>query len=302
MNPSLAGGAAFVEGSIVPIEEARIPIIDTGFSKSDLTFDVAAVWEGRFFRLEDHLDRFERGCRRLRLKLPLSRAEIHDILMALVRESGLREAYVDMICTRGVARNGVRDPRLYENTFYAYAIPYVWLLQWDERDAGMDAVIARTVERISPRAVDPTVKNYHWGDLVRGLYEAYDRGARYPILLGADGNVTEGSGYNVFALVGGALFTPDHGVLEGITRRTVLELAEQEGIRAHVAPVSDRMLYEADELFATSTAGGIMPITKLDGTPVADGHVGPTTRRLRDLYWAAHSAPRYTTPVDYGVS
>jgi branched-chain amino acid aminotransferase len=295
----LTAGAAFVDGAIVPIDEARIPITDMGFARSDLTYDVVAVWDGAFFRLAAHLDRFERGCKRLRLDPGLGRHEIESTLIELVRRTGLRESYVDLICTRGVPGPGVRDPRQVANRFYAYAIPYVWLLRWDERDRGMDAIIPRTVERIAPRAVDPTVKNFHWGDLTRGLYEAYDRGARFPVLLDADGNVAEGPGYNVFALVDGALLTPEAGVLEGITRLTVIELAREHGIPVHEIRLDEATFRSGTELFATSTAGGVMAITSLDGRPVGDGAVGPVTRRLRDLYWAAHADPRYTTPIDY---
>ncbi len=297
--PGFEAGAAFVDGEQVPIGEAKISIVDTGFSRSDVTYDVVGVWDGAFFRLDDHLERFERSCRELRMTLPHSREEMAEILIGLVRTAGLREAYVETICTRGVA-GGVRDPRVFENRFYAYAIPFVWLLQPEEAETGMDAIVARTVQRISDRAVDPTVKNFHWGDLTRGLYEAYDRGARYPVLLNADGDVTEGAGYNVFAVVDGTLRTPASGALEGITRRTVMELAEREGIPVEAVTLSEAEFRRGEELFATTTAGGVMPITSLDGEPVGDGSVGPLTRRLRDLYWEAHSDPRYITPVDYG--
>jgi branched-chain amino acid aminotransferase len=297
-TPGFASGAAFVDGERVPIADAKISIVDTGFSRSDVTYDVVGVWNGAFFRLDDHLDRFERSCRELRMTLPYTRAEIADILTDLVRLAGLREAYVETICTRGVA-GGLRDPRTFENRFYAYAIPYVWILQPDEAETGMDAIITRTVERISSRAVDPTVKNFHWADLTKGLYEAYDRGARYPILLDAEGNVTEGAGYNVFALVGDRLLTPVAGTLQGITRKTVMELAAREGIAVDAVALPEAEFRRGRELFATTTAGGVMPITSLDGKPVGDGKVGPVTRRLRDLYWDAHSDPAYITPVDY---
>jgi branched-chain amino acid aminotransferase len=295
-------GAAFVDGSYVPIDEARISILDTGFSRSDLTYDVVAVWDGAFFRLSDHLERFEEGCRRLRLTLPYERAEISSILIELVRLTGLRAAYVETICTRGVPEQGARDPRALENRFYAFAIPYVWLLRPDDAEGGMDAIIAHTVRRIPTTSVDPTVKNFHWGDLTRGLYEAYDRGARFPILLDHDGNVTEGAGYNVFALVEGRLLTPVAGALEGITRRTILELAAAEGIPAEAVELPADVFRRGTELFATTTAGGVMPITELDGEPVGAGGVGPVTARLRERYWELHSDPRYTTPVAHAAA
>ncbi len=297
--PGFEKGAAFASGRYVPIDEARISILDTGFSRSDVTYDVVAVWGGAFFRLEDHLQRFERSCRELRLTLKHDRDEIASILIELVRLTGLHAAYVETICTRGVDRKGVRDPREFENQFFAYAIPYVWLVNPVDNTAGMDAVIARTVRRIPSTSIDPTVKNFHWGDLTRGLYEAYDRGARYPVLLDHDGNVTEGAGYNVFALVDGRLLTPSSGTLEGITRRTILELAEREGIPAESVPLSEEAFRSGAELFATSTAGGVMPIVSLDGEAVGDGTAGPVTRRLRELYWQAHEDPRYITRVDY---
>ena len=299
--PGFETGAAFVGGERVPIGEATISILDTGFSRSDVTYDVVGVWNGAFFRLDDHLARFERSCAELRLTLPYSREEMTEILLDLVRISGLRESYVEVLCTRGVPPAGSRDPRTFQNRFYAYAIPYVWVLRPEDAETGMDAVIARTVQRIPTASVDPTVKNFHWGDLTRGLYEAYDRGARYPILLDGQGNVAEGPGFNVFALVDGRLLTPESGALEGITRKTVMELAAEEGIPVEACVISEAEFRRGAELFATTTAGGVMPITSLDGEPVGDGKVGPVTRRLRDAYWAAHDDPRYITPVHYSA-
>jgi branched-chain amino acid aminotransferase len=299
MKSRFEDGAAFVDGQVVPIADARISIVDVGFSRSDVTYDVVGVWRGAFFRLSDHLERFENSCRALRLTLPYSRADIVDILMDLVRTSALRESYVEIICTRGVPPAGVRDPRAFENKFYAYAVPYVWILRPEDAETGMDAIVARTVRRIPSESVDPTIKNFHWGDLTRGLYEAYDRGARYPVLLDERGNVTEGAGYNLFALIDGRLVTPASGALEGITRRTVMELAEREGIATAAADVPEERFRTATELFATSTAGGVMPITSLEGQPIGDGGVGPTTRLIRDRYWEAHQDPSYITPVSY---
>jgi branched-chain amino acid aminotransferase len=292
-------GLAFISGEVVPIEDARIPIMDTGFVRSDATYDAVAVWGGAFFRLNDHLDRFQESCRKLRLSPPYDCNGVSEILHHLVSRSGWREAFVQVVCTRGVAKGGVRDPRKYENQLYAFVTPYVRLLPWEERDSGMDAVIARTVERISSRAVDPTAKNFHWADLTRGLYEAYDRGARYPILLSAEGYITEGAGYNVFAVVDGRLYTPDSGVLEGITRRSILELATRNGIPTDVRQVPEELFRRGQEMFATTTAGGVLPITSLDGAAVGDGRAGPVTRRLRDLYWEAHDDPQYLSLVAY---
>ncbi|MCW2848476.1 MAG: hypothetical protein JWR90_2450 [Marmoricola sp.] len=295
-DPVFTNGAAFIDGEVVAMIDARIPITDTGFTRSDLTYDVVSVWDGAFFRLEDHLDRFLRNCRRLRLTPPHDRDEIREVLIGLIEVSGLRESYVEMICTRGPSVNGSRDPRTFVNCFYAFAIPYVWILE-PETAEGMDAVIAKTSRRIPADSVDPTVKNFHWADLTKGLFEAYDRGADQALLLDHQGNLTEGPGYNVFAVIASRLLTPATGVLEGITRRTILELAEEQGIETWATEISEADLRTATELFATSTAGGVMPITRLDGRPVADGQVGGVTKRLRQRYWAVHADGPFATRV-----
>ncbi len=296
-----AAGCAWIEGEYLPIAEARIPITDTGFTRSDCTYDVVAVWQGRFFRLEDHLDRFAASCRGGRFTAPLSRAAMREVLAGCVRRSALREAYVEMIVTRGVPPAGERDPRRFANRFYAFAIPYVWIAAPELQERGISLAVARDTQRIDPRSVDPRIKNFHWGDLVRGLFEAYDRDAANVVLLNAAGEVTEGPGFNIFALVGDALWTPASGMLEGITRRTVLELAERAGIAVRVGQFDAKTLYSARELFITSTAGGVMPVTRLDGATVGDGRPGPVTARLRQAYWDAHGDPALTTPVEYDL-
>jgi branched-subunit amino acid aminotransferase/4-amino-4-deoxychorismate lyase len=295
-----AAGCAWVEGQYVPIAEARIPILDTGFVRSDLTYDVAAVWRGRFFRLDDHLDRLLTGCRRIRITPPASRDDIRSIMIETVRRSRLRDAYVEVVVTRGVPGPGERDPRLWTPRLYAYAIPYVWIVRPEVQDGGgTDVVVARNTRRIPPGSVDPTVKNFHWGDLVRGLYEAYDRDGWLAILPDADGLVTEGAGFNVFAVIDGALHTPARGVLMGITRRTVIEIAGQLGLPVHAGdlPVGD--LYRAGELFLTSTAGGVMPVATLDGRPVGNGQPGDITAKIRTRYWDLHTDPALSFAVDY---
>src|ERR687896_1612756 len=199
---SYTDGATFVDGRFLPVAEARVPILDWGFLRSDATYDVAHVWRGSFFRLEDHLDRFERGMARLRMSPPYGRSEIRDVLIECVRLSGLREAYAEIICTRGVPPPGSRDPRECENNFFAFAVPFVWIADPQKQERGLRATIAR-VQRIQPEAVDPTVKNYHWLDLVTGLYEAYDRGGEAGILVDGEENVVEGPGFNVFAVKDG---------------------------------------------------------------------------------------------------
>ena len=297
-NP-FAKGIAWVEGELVPLHKARIPILDQGFMHSDLTYDVPSVWDGRFFRLDEHIARLEASCEKLRLKLPLPRENIKQTLVDMVAKSGIRDAFVEIIVTRGL--KGVRgtDPKDIRNSIYMFIQPYVWVMEPEVQPVGGSAIIARTVRRVPPGSMDPTVKNLQWGDLTRGLFEASDRGATYPFLTDGDTNLTEGSGFNIVIVKNGILHTPARGVLEGITRKSVIDVAKSLGLEIRVDIVPVQMAYEADEIFMSTTAGGIMPITKLDDEPVNDGKLGPITKKIWDGYWAIHYNDIYSFEVDY---
>jgi branched-chain amino acid aminotransferase len=295
---SFTDGTAFVDGRFVPVAEARVPILDWGFLRSDATYDVAHVWRGSFFRLEDHLDRFEKGMERLRMRLPYDCTEVREILIECVRLSGLRDAYAEVICTRGVPPPGSRDPRDCANNFFAFVVPFVWIADPEKQQRGLHAVISR-VQRIQPGSVDPTVKNYHWLDLEVGLYDAYDRGGETVILVDPEDNVVEGPGFNVFTVQSGRMATPRRGVLEGITRKSVIELAAELGIPLGQRAVPADEVRAADEVFITSTAGGVIPVTTVDGSAVGAGKPGPVTLRLREAYWNLHQDPRFALPVRY---
>ena len=288
---AFADGAAFVEGRFVPIAQARVPILDWGFLRGDATYDVVSVWDGRFFRLDDHIERFRRGMRELKLDAGLDAGELAGVLARCVRLAGLESAYVEMICTRGQPRWGSRDLRDCENAFYAFAVPFVWIASLEKQETEGLSLVVSEIERIAPTSVDPRVKNYHWLDFQRGLLEAYERGGETVVLAGPDGTVTEGPGFNLFAVHRGAITTPAAGVLEGITRRTVIELADALGIAVEQAPLALASLRRADEVFGTSTAGGVLPMTQIDGAPVGDGLPGALTLELRARYWDLHRDP-----------
>jgi len=299
-RPALTGGTAYIDDQFVPISEARIPILDWGFLHSDATYDVVHVWQGRFFRLDDHLDRFLRGIQRLYMSLPYNRDKISDILFECVRLSELRDAYVEMICTRGVPTPGSRDPRQCVNRFYAFAVPFVWIASPEKQKEGLHLIISQ-VNRIPAESVDPTIKNYHWLDLVAGLYDAYSRGGETAILIDRQGNVVEGPGFNIFVIKRGKIATPRQGVLEGITRKTVIEMSRTLDIPVETRNVPAEEVRQADEAFVTSTAGGLMPVTKVDGRVLGDGKPGPISRRLCEHYWGLHQDPRYASPVQYSL-
>ena len=294
----LSDGAAFVDGDYVPINEARLPLLDWGFTRSDVTYDVVHVWKGSFFRLDDHLNRFQRSCDRLRLDPGYGRDETRDILMSCVCRSGLREAYVEMICTRGVPAPGSRDPRLCRNRFFAFAIPFVWIISPERQKEGAHLIVS-DVPRIAPASIDPTVKNFHWGDFTQALFQAFDRGGETAVLVDNDGYVSEGPGFNVFRVHEGSVTTPGGTVLEGITRASVRELCEELNMPFALERITPDALRDADEVFISSTAGGVMPVSRVDERILGNGRPGPLTTRIRELYWRKHEQGWHATPVDY---
>lgn len=297
-NP-FAKGIAWIDGDLVPLHEARIPLLDQGFLHSDLTYDVPSVWDGRFFRLDDHLERLEISCQKLRLKMPMPRGEMKQTLVRMVAQSGISDAYVEMIVTRGLKFVRGNKPEDIVNKLYMLVMPYVWVMPPDMQRTGGNAIITRTVRRVPPGAVDPTVKNLQWGDFVRGLFEAQDRGAVYPILTDGDALITEGAGFNVVLVKNGTLYTPDRGVLEGITRKSVVDIARVRGIETRIAPTPVELAYNADEIFFCTTAGGIMPVTILDNKQIGGGQVGPITRMIWEDYWDMHYDDAFSFKIEY---
>lgn len=308
-NP-FAQGIAYIPSSspsLVPMHSARIPLLDQGFMRGDMTYDVASVWNGRTFRLNDHLDRIERSSQKMRYRIPLSRSKITNLIAEMLSLSGIRDAYVCLMVTRGMERVsnnpaiGKKAEEL-QNTLYLWITPYVWVMSPEmQMGGGGRAIVARTVRRIPPGAFDPTVKNLQWGDFTRGLLEAADRGAEYPFLTDGDGNLTEGSGYNICVIKNGVLYTPDRGVLEGVTRKAVMEVAKAQGIEVRVEVVPVELVYQADEIFMCTTAGGVMPITELDGKKVGNGKVGKLTGSIWDGYWASHLDDKLNVEIDYAA-
>lgn len=290
-----AAGAGWADGRFLPVAEIAVPILDHGFLKSDACYDTPHVWRGLYFRLDDHLDRFEASCRALRLDPGLARAELRRIMLEVVALSGLRECMVQIVCTRGLPDPAApRDPLKNLNRFYCFTRPI-------DPFAGAAGIALRISEvvRIPVQSIDPRIKSFHRGDFTRALIEAQAAGADTCVLVDLEGNLTEGPGFNLFAVQGGRLLTPETGMLEGVTRKTVLELAAELGLEARATKLGPEALREADEAFVSSTAGGIMGVTRVDERTLSNGAVGPLTVKLRELYWAKKAAGWHATPVPY---
>ena len=286
----MAGGVVFIDGEFVAPEEARMSIFDYGFTWSDCVYDVTSVWRGWFFKLDDHLERFERSCEGFRLTLPYARNEVAAILAECVDRAGLEDAYVKIEVTRGLTPNQSRDLRLAQNRFTAYAIPYVWIWGEEKCRDGASLHLCRRFERVSSKAIDQRFKNYNRADLVQGRLDAYDAGCDDAVLVSPDGALSEGFGWNILLVKDGKVATPDWNVLEGRTRDAVEEICRDEGVPYELRRVEPDELDTADEVFAATTAGGVMPVIRIDSKTVGNGTPGPITRLLQEQYWSRREA------------
>lgn len=300
INP-FSDGVGYINGEFLPLAKACIPVTDTGFIRSDTTYDVVHVWKKKFFRLDDHVDRFLASCEKLRFQLPLDRSGLIDILHGMVARTGFDDAYVNFTASRGPLAKGSRNPLDCENRVYGFTVPFSWIAPPEEHETGIDMIVANS-ERTAPETLDPSIKNYQWGDLTRGMIEASDAGAKVAVHLNRHGNVTEGAGFNIFMLKDDVVWTPESGMLFGITRKTVLEILDMKGIETRVEPVPEAILREADEIFISSTAGGVIPVRAIDREPVGRGSNARVALDVRETYWQMNEDPAYTTPVRYELA
>jgi branched-chain amino acid aminotransferase len=294
-------GLAFIEGNFCVLGDARVSVFDPGFTHSDVVYDVVSAWKGMFFRLDEHIERFLVSCAGVNLICPYSAQELRTILAKLVVDGGVeRGAFVSMAVTRGryESEEAARARDIFRMTqnFIGYALPYMWIADPEIQKRGMYLVVSK-VPRIPSACVDMRYKNYHAGDLTQGRFEARAVGADRAVHLTGEGYLTEGAGFNLFFVKNGTVYTPAHNVLEGITRKSVLELARELGVPAEEGdyPASD--LLGADEAFITSTAGGIMPVAQVDNRRFVANGPGPLSLRLRNEYWQRREAGWLSTPV-----
>lgn len=288
-------GVVFIDGDYVKPEDAKMSIFDAGFVWGDSVYDVTSTWNNWFFMLEEHLDRFAASTAGFRLTNPYSRDEVRHILATCVERSGVENAYVKLQLSRGInIRPG--DPRDTECQFVAYAMPFVWIWGEEKTKNGVNLYLS-SVERVSSRAIDARYKNYNRADFIQSRFEAYDHGCDDSVLVGPDGYVTEGPGYNVLMVRDGKVSSADSGVLEGVTRQAVREICEQEKIPFSLRKIAPEELSEADELFTCTTAGGVTPVTRLNNEPIGNAHAGLVTSRIQERFWTKRAEGWHGTKV-----
>jgi branched-chain amino acid aminotransferase len=286
----------WIDGRVVPSDEARIPVVDHGLLYGDGIFEGIRVFGSRVFRLDRHLARFAAGARAIGLSIPGGVSAVREIVLETARAYASSEAYIRLLATRGEGELGV-DPTTCSNPRLLCLIGSVRLYPEVKLRSGIDLVTAST-RRPPPDVLDPRIKSLNYLNNVLAKLEARRRGADEALLLSAAGAVAETSVANVFVLRDGVLLTPPgrDGALEGITRGTVLEIASEHGIPAHERTLGRFDLFAADEVFLTGTGAGLVPVRSLDSEMIGAGSPGPVFQQLRDAFAAA--APKLGIPFD----
>jgi branched-chain amino acid aminotransferase len=274
----------WIDGRVVEAAEARIPVTDHGLLYGDGLFEGMRVYGGRVFRLDDHLARFATGAKALALELPGGIARVREIVLETVRAHGAPEAYIRLLATRGVGALGV-DPTSCREPRILCLVDQVALYPQEKLRRGIDLVTV-SLRRPPPDVLDPRVKSLNYLNNVLAKLEARQRGADEALLLNQQGQVAEAAVANVFVWRGGALATPpaSDGALEGVTRRTILELAGTLGIPAFERTLGRFDLWAADEVFLTGSGAGVVPVRSLDGRAIGSGRPGPVYEKLRAAF------------------
>ncbi len=293
----MAEAILYVNGAFVPESQAKISVLDHGLLYGDGVFETACAWNGRIFKLDQHIDRGFRSMAAIALKPPVGRDEFRRLIVETVRRNGLRDAYIKWLVTRGCNGKPLMDPAGCVPGLVILVQPYIDRASQERIRKGFRLKTV-AVRRPPGHVLDPQIKSLNYLNLVLAKLEAKAAGADEALLLDAHGRICEATGCNVFAVRGRRLLTPRHDILAGITRETVFDLGHELGFAVEERDMELYDAYTADELLICSTAGGILPVVELDGRSIGDGKPGAVFHQLHNAYQALIASDRHGTPID----
>jgi len=272
----------FINDRLVPEAEARISVFDHGLLYGDGVFEGLRSYAGRVFRLDAHLDRLWASARAICLEIPLAKEAMAQAVIDTLAANGLEDGYIRLIVTRGAGTLGL-DPNRCSNPQVIIIADTISLYPQEFYEQGLRIVTAAT-QRIQSAALSPRIKSLNYLNNIMAKLEGLRAGCVEALMLNHKGEVAECTGDNVFVVRSGRLLTPppDAGILEGITRNAVMELAHAAGIDCREATLTRHDLYTADECFLTGTAAEVIPVVDIDGRTIGNGVPGPVTSRLKD--------------------
>ncbi len=276
--------AIYLNGKLVDRQHAVVSVYDHGFLYGDGVFEGLRFYGGKIFKLREHLDRLYDSARHIALAIPQDIDSLSADTVACVAASGMVDGYVRLVVSRGEGNLGL-DPRSCPKPTVIIIADAIKLYPAEMYEQGMEVITAATI-RNHPDALDPRVKSLNYLNNILAKLEANRAGVPEAIMLNHLGHVAECTADNIFIVKQGVLSTPARhsGLLDGITRRTVLELAERLKITAREETLTRHDLFTADEMFLTGSGAEIVPVTRVDARPIGQGTPGTVTGRLREAY------------------
>ena len=276
----------FMNDRLVPEDEARVSVFDHGLLYGDGVFEGMRSYSGRVFRMEAHLDRLWDSARAIALEVPMTKEAVAKAVNDTLAANKLPDGYVRLIITRGAGTLGL-DPNRTSHPQVIVIADTISLYPREFYEQGLRIVTAAT-QRTHSAALSPRIKSLNYLNNIMAKLEGLQAGCVEALMLNHKGEVAECTGDNVFIVRGGRLLTPppDAGILEGITRNAVLDLARAAGIDCREATLVRHDLYTADECFLTGTAAEVIPVVEIDGRRIGSGVPGPVTKRLTDDFHA----------------
>lgn len=281
----MATPRVWINGKYFDKNDAKISVYDHGLLYGDGVFEGIRIYNGKIFRCKEHVDRLYDSARSIGLEIPMTRADMTAAMEDCVKVNEKPEGYIRLVVTRGVGTLGL-DPRKCEPNIIIIC-DSISLYPPELYEHGLEIITAATI-RNHPAATNPRVKSLNYLNNILAKMEAIRAGCLEAIMLNHKGEVAECTGDNIFVVKNGKLRTtpPDAGILEGVTRNVVMELAREAKMDFAEATMTRHDIYVADELFLSGTAAELIPVVKCDGRPIGTGKPGPVFRQLLERFRA----------------
>jgi branched-chain amino acid aminotransferase len=270
----------YINGTLYDKEDAKISVYDHGLLYGDGVFEGLRTYGGKVFRLERHLDRLYESAKAIWLQIPMTKPDLTKAVNETVAVNNIQDGYIRLVVTRGAGSLGL-DPNRTSDPQVIIIADSITLYPQEYYENGLEIVSASTI-RNHPGALSPRVKSLNYLNNILAKIEGLQAGCVEALMLNHNGQIAECTGDNIFLVSRGELLTPpiDAGILQGITRDAVIELARQDGLTVREIPLTKHDVYIADECFLTGSAAEVIPVVKVDSRPIGDGQPGTITRKL----------------------
>jgi branched-chain amino acid aminotransferase len=274
----------YINGKLFDKNDAKISVYDHGLLYGDGVFEGIRVYSGKVFRLREHIDRLYESARSIHLEIPMTREQMTEALLSTVKANNKKDGYIRLIATRGAGSLGL-DPRKTTDPQVIIIVDDITMYPPELYQNGLEIVTAATI-RNHPAALSPRIKSLNYLNNIMAKIEGIRAGCLEALMLNHKGEIAECTGDNIFLVKRGVLRTPplDAGILEGVTRNAVIELAEAANIPVEQIALTRHDVFAADECFLTGTAAEVIPVVKCDGRIIGTGKPGPVTCQLRERF------------------